>query len=415
MLPVIFPIHESARIGDVEQIKFLFQNAPDIVNATDQKGLTPLHVAAANKQFSVAQTLIGFRVNVNAKAVSGQTPLHAAARNGDVALAGLLITNHAVVDARDNFENTPLLLALQSADAEALDGGGLAAKTSFIASNNLAAIKLQQFQLASLLVKNRADVNVRNRLGATPLTEAVRLGNENVVNLLLANRANPNVAETSTGKTPLHMAAMRRQWAIVDELLRSQAAVNAVDRRGETPLCYALREGRTDTIAVLRAAGATIGKMRALDPMEQSVVDFYQRTEVALQRAGSTEKGKILIGLNPTKTDCDRMFPKHAQAAMKVVDEINRQIRTAFSRPLPDAEQGKEIWRITPESPSILVQEWRQRGALATDLPVFSLAVDKIGASSRPGDYCFVNGRWVLVPPLRNIAAQIAAAEPPKK
>ena len=414
-LPAIFPIHESARVGDVEQIKFLFQNAPDIVNATDQKGLTPLHVAAANKQFEAARTLIGLRANVNARAINGQTPLHAAVRNDDVAIAGLLITNRADVNARDSFDNTPLLLALQSADAEALDAGGLAAKTTFTASNNLAAIKGQQFHLATLLVKNRADVNARNRLGATPLTEAVRLGNEAVVSLLLASGANPNVAEISTGKTPLHMAAMRGHRTIVEGLLRSQATVNAPDRRGETPLCYALREGRTNTIAALRAAGATIGKMRPLEPIEQSLVDFYQRTETALQRASSTEKGKILMGLNPKKADCDRMFPKHGQAAMTVVDEINRQIKTEFARPLTDAEQGKEIWRITPEPPSILVQEWRSRGALATDLPVFSLAVDKVGASTRPGDYCFVNGRWVMVPPLRYVAAQVAASAVPKK
>jgi ankyrin repeat protein len=414
-LPAIFPIHESARVGDIDQIKFLFQNAPDIVNATDQKGLTPLHVAAANRQFEVARTLIGLRANVNAKAVSGQTPLHAAVRNDDIAIAGLLITNRATVNARDNFDNTPLLLALQSADAEALDGGGLAAKSTFTASNNLAAIKGQQLHLATLLVKSGADVNARNRSGATPLTEAVRLGNEPVVSLLLANGALANVGETGTGKTPLHMAAMRGNRSIVEELLRNHAAVNAQDRRGDTPLGYALREGRTNTIAVLKAAGATIGKMRPLDPMEQSLVDFYQRTEVALQRATASEKGKILIALNPKKADCDRMFPKHAQAAMKVVDGINEQIKAAFTKPLPDPEQGKEIWRITPEPPSILVQEWRTRGTLATGLPVYSLAVDKIGSSNRPGDFCFVNGHWVMVPPLRYVAAQRAAAEAPKK
>ncbi|HWN93567.1 MAG TPA: ankyrin repeat domain-containing protein [Methylomirabilota bacterium] len=416
MLPVIFPIHEAARIGDVEQIKFLFQNAPDIVNATDQKGLTPLHVAAAHQQFAVAQTLLGLRAKVNPKAVNGQTPLHVAVRNGDAAITGLLITNRALIDARDTSENTPLLLALQAADAEALDaGGGLAAKTTFVASNNLAAMRLQQFRLTSLLVNARADVNVRNRFGATPLTESVRLGNEGVVSLLLAKGANPNVAETSTARTPLHVAAMRGHRAIVESLLRGRAAVNAVDRRGETPLCYALREGRTNTVATLRAAGGTIGKARALDAMEKSLVDFYQRTEVGLQRASSSEKGKILIALNPTKADCERMFPKHAAAAWKVVEEINRQIKVVFAKPLPDAEQGKEIWRILPESPSPGIQEWRNRGSLATGLPIFSLTVEKVGASTRPGDYCFVNGHWVLVPPLRHIAAQIAAAEVPKR
>jgi ankyrin repeat protein len=417
LLPALFPIHEAVRVGDLEQIKFLFQSAPDIVNATDEKGLTPLHVAAAHKQIKAAQTLIGLRAQVNARASNGQTPLHVAVRNADLDIAGLLITNRADVDARDKFQNTPLLLALQSADAEALDAaGGLGAKkTAADVALKLYGLKSQQLQLARLLVSARADVNARNSYGGMPLTEAVRLGNEAVVNLLLDNGANPNVVEAQTKRAPLHVAAMRGHLTVVDALIRHRAQVNAPDGRGETPLCYALREGRTNTVAALRKAGATIGNTRALSATEQSLVDFYQRTEMMLGHASHSEKGKILFGLNPTKTDCERMFPKNAATAWKVVEEINKQIRQAFTKPLPDAEQGKEIWRILPQPPGALTAQWRDRGAFANDLPVYSLSVEKVGASTRPGEYCFVNNHWVLVPPLRTIAAQMAAAEPPRK
>jgi ankyrin repeat protein len=415
MMAVIFPIHEAARVGDVEQIKFLYKNSPDLVDATDQKGLTPLHVAAANRQFGVAQVLLGLRATVNPKSVGGQTPLHVAVRNSDVAITALLLTNRAEVDARDNFGNTPLLIALQSSDAEALDGGGLASKTPGGGGVALASMKLQQLQLATLLVRHRANVNARNRAGSTPLSQAVRLGNDAVVNLLLASSANPNSAEPGTGKTPLHVAATRGQLGIVQALIRRRAEINAVDSRGETPLCHALREGRTNTIAALRAAGGTIGRTRALSSTEQNLVAFYQQTESALQRASSSEKARILIGLNPTRAECERMFPRHAAAAWKVVDEINRQIKVAFSKPVRDAEQGRDIWRVTPESPGLIVEEWRSRGWLVRDLPAFSLAVDKLGATTRPGDYCLVNNRWVLVPPLRSIAAQFAATEPARR
>lgn len=415
MMPVIFPIHEAARVGDVEQIKFLYKNSPYLVDATDQKGLTPLHVAAANRQFGVALTLIGLRAKVNAKSTGGQTPLHVSVRNGDVSITGLLLTNRAEVDARDNFGNTPLLIALQSADAEALDGGGLASKTPGAAGVALASMKLQQLQLAALLVRHRADVNARNRAGSTPLSQAVRLGNDAVVNLLLASAANPNTAEPGTGKTPLHVAAARGQLGIVQALIRSRSEINAADTRGDTPLCHALREGRTNTISALRAAGGTIGRARALNASEQSLVAFYQQTEAGLQRASSSEKARILIGLNPTRAECERMFPRHATAAWKVVEEINRQIKAAFSRPVRDAEQGKDIWRVGPEPPGLVVEEWRSRGWLRKELPAYSLAVDKLGATSRPGDYCFVNNRWVLVPPLRSIAAQFAATEPARR
>jgi ankyrin repeat protein len=392
MLLINFPIHEAARMGEVETIKLLFKNSPDVIDATDEKGFTPLHVAALNKQIKTAEALIGLRARLNPKTVSGQTPLHLAVRRGDLAIVSLLLTNGAIVDERDNLGHTPLLLALQSASAEALEIAG-----GMIDRQTDAHSRLKPGgDMTELLIRARAEVSQRS---------------ETVIGVLLRAGANPNVAETGTGKTPLHFAAALGHAPIIEMLVRHRAAVDAMDRRGETPLCYALREARSNSIATLRAAGATIGKTRPLNGTEQSLVEFYQRTETALQRANSSEKARILMALNPTKTDCEKMFPRHSAPASKTVDEINKQIRQAFAHPVHDAEQGKEIWRVLPDSPSVIVQEWRGRGALATNLPVYSLVVDKIGGTTRPGDYCFVNGRWVLVPPLRTIAAQVASAE----
>jgi ankyrin repeat protein len=408
MAPVIFPIHEAARIGDVEQIKFLFKNSPDIVDSTDEKGRTPLHVAAANKQFKVAQTLLGLRAKVNARAANGQTPLHVAARQQDAAVAGLLLTNRAIVNVRDSFENTPLLVALESANSETVDNPFLAAD-KLRQTNSVLTLHEQQFAMVNLLLANRADVNVRNRAGATPLAAAVRVGNEPVVNLLLRAGADSNAAEMPTGVAPLHLAAARGHAGIVQALLRSRATIDALDARGETPLCHALREGRTNTIAVLRQAGGTIGTLPQLSPSEKSLVDFYERTEMALRIGSSSEKSRAVLAMNPAKSDLDRMFPKHTAAAWKIVEELNREIKQTFSRPVRDADMSKEIWRIRPEQPSPVAQEWRSRGWLAPDLPVLSLSVDKTGSTTRPGDFCFVNGHWVLVPPLRTIAVQAAA------
>jgi ankyrin repeat protein len=89
-MQVIYPIHEAARLGDLEQIKFLFKNTPDLIDSTDDKKLTALHFAAANRQLAVARMLLGFRATVDPRSGSGQTPLHLAAKNGDLAIARLL-------------------------------------------------------------------------------------------------------------------------------------------------------------------------------------------------------------------------------------------------------------------------------------------------------------------------------------
>src|SRR5436305_10054717 len=158
---------------------------------------------------------------------------------------------------------------------------------------SMLTLQRQQFNSVKLLLGARAEVNVRNRAGATPLLEAVRLGNEPVVDLLLQAGAEANGGQATTA--PLHLAAARGYAGIAQALLRSRASVDATDARGETPLCYALREGRANTITLLRQAGGTIGQTRALTPTEKSLKEFYERTEAALRLGSSSDKGRVLL------------------------------------------------------------------------------------------------------------------------
>jgi ankyrin repeat protein len=383
LIAVGYPIHEAARAGDVEQIKYLFKTSPDLMNATDEKGLTPLHMAAGKKQTNAAQILLALGAKVNARADSGVTPLHMAVRRGDVDMTRLLLANRAVASARDNYDTSPLMLAV---------------------------LLTEQPELVKLLLAHRAEVNVRNRAGNTPLGEAARVGNEKAVEMLLSAGGDPNAVDGLTAITPLHAAASGGHAGIAQSLLRHRAKVDALDARGETPLAYALREDRKETIALLRKAGGTTGVQPALDPAQKSLVDFYGRMEAALRNGSNAEKSRTLLALNPTKADVERMFKKHSAAAWIVVDEVNRQIKRASAQSLRDADADRELWRVRPGPPSALVQEWRTRGWMAQDLPVFSLTVDKTGSTSRPGDFCLVNGRWVLVPPLNSVAAVVASS-----
>ena len=409
LLAVTIPIHDAARAGNTDQIKQLFASAPYLVDATDEKGQTPLHVAAAHHQFAAAQLLLILRAPVNAPSFTGQTPLHLAARHADAAMGGLLLSNRAPVDARDKFGNTPLLTSLQTVIGDAVETQ-TALRDPKGLNVSMRATQQEQLNFVRLLLTHRADVNVRNTDGVTPLIGAVTVGNEPVVNLLLAAKADANAAN-SAGLTPLHLAAGRGQTAIAEALIRQRAGLNTPDGRGETPLGYALRAGHTNTITLLRRSGATIGTMRPLNPTEQSLVDFYQRTETVLARGSAAEKSRTLIALNPTEADTKRMFPRHAATAWQVIEDLNRQIKQAFSRPMPDADLGREIWRIRPEPPGLTSLEWQERVWLNPELPVLSLAVEKTGGTVRPGDYCFVNGHWVIIPPLRSIGAQQAAAD----
>jgi ankyrin repeat protein len=96
----------------------------------------------------------------NAKNIDGQekgwTPLHVAAYSGDVAMTKVLLNHHAKVDAVDNRGLTPLLWT-------AFEG---------------------KEEVAGVLLSNGADINARGKDGRTTLDLAKNTLNEKMIQLL---------------------------------------------------------------------------------------------------------------------------------------------------------------------------------------------------------------------------------------
>lgn len=89
------PLHVAARRGEHRQCKKLL-NEGALVNAGDYAGWTPLHEACSHAHFKVAKILIDGGANVNACSESLDTPLHDASSNGCEKLVWLLL--HAGAD-----------------------------------------------------------------------------------------------------------------------------------------------------------------------------------------------------------------------------------------------------------------------------------------------------------------------------
>eukprot|EP00931_Biecheleriopsis_adriatica_P067858 TRINITY_DN41921_c0_g1_i1.p1 TRINITY_DN41921_c0_g1~~TRINITY_DN41921_c0_g1_i1.p1 ORF type:complete len:204 (-),score=38.83 TRINITY_DN41921_c0_g1_i1:37-648(-) len=95
-------------------------------------------------------------------------------------------------------------------------------------------------------------------LNTTPLHAACRHGHLDMVNLLIASRADPNRKEVTQcgARTPLHLAAQANLTSIATTLLAGGADPIKRDSRGQTPLHLAALEGQADVTRLLLARGA---------------------------------------------------------------------------------------------------------------------------------------------------------------
>jgi len=166
--------------------------------------------------------------DVNARNENGWTPLHIAVRWGYVAVAEFLIEKGALVDARNDAGETPLYYARET-------------------------------RIVTLLLTNGAAVNAVDKAGKAPLHMAAGswTTKEGVVALLLANGAVINAMD-AVGRTPLHVAASEGEKDTAELLLSNGAVVNAVDKAGRTPLHAAASTGHEDVAVLLLAKGANI-------------------------------------------------------------------------------------------------------------------------------------------------------------
>ena len=96
------------------------------------------------------------------------------------------------------------------------------------------------------------DIDVRNRVGETPLMMAALKAEVDAASALVAHGA----AVRKDGWSPLHYAATGGSAAIVNMLLAKGAVLEARSPNGTTPLMMAARYGNEEAVDALLAAGA---------------------------------------------------------------------------------------------------------------------------------------------------------------
>jgi ankyrin repeat protein len=142
------------------------------------------------------------------------------------------------------------------------------------------AVRKRRPEICSLLLDYGADPNVHDRKSGTPLYASVKVGNLELVSRFLDLGSLPNEdAFVNNGCSKVvHVASTHQQPAILEELLKYGANLNARCPSCPSALMAAVKSQRLETMELLIKAGANI-----------SEPDYFGRTPLSRAKDGHFE------------------------------------------------------------------------------------------------------------------------------
>lgn len=141
------------------------------------------------------------------------------------------------------------------------------------------------------LIKFGADLNAKNSIGDNPLTLACTYRTESV-KALLNNGAKINV-NGKDGKTPLSIAAERKDSSLIKLLLSRGANPNLRDLDGNSPISSA--NGNNEIILRLIKAGGILSLIESTKMGKKSLVDYSIRRNVGIYERDENGHTALMI------------------------------------------------------------------------------------------------------------------------
>jgi len=217
---------EAVKAGEVDSVRSMLDQHPELVNAKDEKGVSAALWACYRGHKNIADLLVarGANLNIFEAATVGSTEL-----------------------VQQQLQQDPSL-----ARSFAPDGFTALGLAAFFGNTDV----------ASLLLHAGSDPNAasKNAMRVTPLHSAVanRDGAKALAltQMLLASQANVNVAQEG-GWTPLHQAAAHGQVQVLKDLLQHGADVNARSTDNQLPVDMALKGGHQEAATILQQAASS--------------------------------------------------------------------------------------------------------------------------------------------------------------
>lgn len=121
------------------------------------------------------------------------------------------------------------------------------------------AVQANKLDIVKLLLPKRANANIANNKGFTPLNNAIMNNNVEMVRALIFHSVggvDTNIANKDYNQTPLNNAVLKGNYEIAEMLVRNGANPNIANKQGFTPLNNAVVKGDDDLVRLLVEHGA---------------------------------------------------------------------------------------------------------------------------------------------------------------
>ncbi len=182
--------------------------------------------------------------------------------------------------------------------------------------------------LASLIVTlsltsaaNAAETVVKDQR----LVQAAKAGDSTTAIALLGKRADPNIAEPD-GTTPLHWAVRNNDVALVERLIRAGADVKATNRFGIAAIALACESGSAAVLEKLIAAGVS---PNATGPYGETALHTcahsgkVEAAKVLIARGASLDAGDSWRGQTPLMWAAAQRHPDMMRALIEAGADVN--------------------------------------------------------------------------------------------
>uniref|UniRef100_A0A8D1NUG0 Ankyrin repeat domain 27 n=1 Tax=Sus scrofa TaxID=9823 RepID=A0A8D1NUG0_PIG len=275
------PLHVAALCGQASLIDFLVSKGA-VVNATDYHGSSPLHLACQKGYQSVTcvKALVYYDVQscrLDIGNEKGDTPLHIAARWGYQGIIETLLQNGASTEIQNRLKETPLQCALNSKILSVMEAHQLSfekrQKSSEVPARPPKGSTDSSNQgspasgFSSTSLSSRREEPKKDYREVEKLLRAVADGDLEMVRYLLewteedldeAEDAAVGAAELEFCHPLCQCPKCAPAQKVVKCLLASNAKPNKKDLSGNTPLIYACSRGHHEVAALLLQHGASI-------------------------------------------------------------------------------------------------------------------------------------------------------------